>query len=85
LIPSIGAQAFGGGLGGGRNGSSGHFGEQEDYFVGIGWRIGPGGLFDSGRQQTAMARLNAAGNKGLHGHGPFQKGQKTAAGERFDA
>ncbi len=60
LIPSIGAQAFGGGLGGGRNGDTGSFGPQEDYAIGIGWRIGPGGLFDFSRQRAAKARLSSA-------------------------
>jgi len=60
LIPSVGAQALGGGLGGGRNGDTGNFGPQEDYFLGIGWRIGPGGLFDFPRQRAAKARLNSA-------------------------
>jgi outer membrane protein TolC len=60
LIPSIGAQAFGGGLGGGRNGDTGNFGDQQDYFVGLGWRIGPGGIFDFPRQRSAKARLNSA-------------------------
>src|SRR2546426_2686406 len=60
LIPSLGAQAFAGGLGGGKNGSTGNFGESEDYFVGLGWRIGPGGLFDSGRIHASQARLEAA-------------------------
>src|SRR6059036_962777 len=60
LIPSVGAQAFVGGLGGGKNDSTGNFGESEDYFVGLGWRIGPGGLFDSGRIHASKARLEAA-------------------------
>jgi outer membrane protein TolC len=60
LIPSVGAEAFAGGLGGGRNGDTGNFGPQEDYFLGIGWRIGPGGLFDFGRQRAAKARLGSA-------------------------
>src|SRR5262245_43340102 len=60
LIPSAGAQAAVGGLGGGKNNDWGNFGEQEDYFVGIGWRIGPGGLFDFPRQRVANARLNSA-------------------------
>jgi len=60
LIPSVGAQAFGGGLGGGKNDSTGNFGGSEDYFVGIGWRIGPGGLFDSGRIHASRARLETA-------------------------
>ena len=60
LIPSVAAQAFGGGLGGGKNDSTGNFGGSEDYFVGIGWRIGPGGLFDSGRIHASRARLETA-------------------------
>ncbi len=60
LIPSVGAQTFGGGLGGGKNGSTGNFGQSEDYFVGLGWRIGPGGLFDFGRVQASKARLETA-------------------------
>src|SRR5205814_7633452 len=60
LIPSLGAQAFVGGLGGGKNNNTGNFGESEDYFVGLGWRIGPGGLFDSGRIHASKSRLEAA-------------------------
>lgn len=60
LIPSIGASAFGAGLGGGRDGDTGNFGDQQDYFVGFGWRIGPGGIFDLPRQRAAKARLNSA-------------------------
>jgi len=60
LIPSLGAQGFVGGLGGGKNGSTGNFGETEDYLVGLGWRIGPGGLFDVGRVRASKARLEAA-------------------------
>lgn len=57
LIPSLEAQAFAGGLGGGKNDSTGNFGDSEDYFVGLSWRIGPGGLFDSGRIHASEARL----------------------------
>jgi len=60
LIPSLTAQAFVGGLGGGQNHSTGNFGESEDYFVGLTWRIGPGGLFDSGRVHGSKARLETA-------------------------
>ncbi len=60
LIPSLGAQAFVGGLGGGKNDSTGNFGQSEDYFVGLGWRIGPGGLFDFGRVNATKARLETA-------------------------
>lgn len=46
--------------GGGRNGSTGNFGDQQDYGVGISWRIGPGGLFDFGRKRATEARLKTA-------------------------
>jgi outer membrane protein TolC len=60
LIPSIGAQAFWGGLGGGRQGIADTFGPQQDYFVGASWRIGPGGLFDFTRVRATDARLKQA-------------------------
>jgi outer membrane protein TolC len=60
LIPSVGAQAFLGGLGGGRRGVSDTFGGQEDYLVGLSWRIGPGGLFDSTRIRAADSRVRIA-------------------------
>ena len=60
LIPSLGAQAFVGGLGGGKNDSTGNFGESEDYLVGMSWRIGPGGLFDFGRVNATKARFETA-------------------------
>ena len=63
LIPSVGAQAFGGGLGGGPDGGADALGAEGDYLVGINWRIGPGGLFDSGRVNASKARL-AAGQLG---------------------
>ena len=59
LIPSIGAQVFGGGLGGGPDGGPSNFGAEGDYLVGLSWRIGPGGLFDSGRVRANKARLAA--------------------------
>jgi outer membrane protein TolC len=60
LIPSIGAQVFGGGLGGGPDSGPGKFGAEGDYTVGLTWRIGPGGLFDSGRINASKARLASA-------------------------
>ena len=60
LIPTLGAQAFWGGLGGGRDRISDTFGGQEDYVVGASWRLGPGGLFDFGRVRSAEARLKIA-------------------------
>jgi outer membrane protein TolC len=59
LIPSLGAQVYGGGLGGGPDGGPSKFGGEADYTVGASWRIGPGGLFDSGRVHTSAARLAA--------------------------
>ena len=55
-------------LGGGQNGDTGNFGPQEDYFVGIGWRVSPGGLFDIPRQRVAKARLSSTriGAEKLH-------------------
>src|SRR5437762_614302 len=60
MVPSLGAQAFVGGLGGGRNNDTGNFGDQEEYAIGLSWRIGPGGLFDSSRKQAAESRLQGA-------------------------
>jgi outer membrane protein TolC len=60
LIPSLGASLFAGGLGGGRQGQPDTFGQSEDYAVALGWRIGPGGLFDRGRISAAEARLKIA-------------------------
>ncbi len=59
-VPTVGAQMFLGGLGGGRNGSTGNFGDSEDFLLGFSWRIGPGGLFDGARQRGNTARLNLA-------------------------
>ncbi len=60
LIPSVGAQVFGGGLGGGPDSGPSNLGAEGDYAVGVSWRIGPGGLFDSGRVNASKARLAAA-------------------------
>ena len=57
LIPSIGAQAFGGRLGGGPDSGRGRVGPVRDYTVGVTWRIGPGGLFDFGRINANNAQL----------------------------
>jgi outer membrane protein TolC len=60
LIPSVGASAFVGGLGGGTGGQTGNFGESEDYLATLSWRIGPGGLFDMGRIHASDARMKTA-------------------------
>jgi outer membrane protein TolC len=59
LIPSVGAQVFAGGLGGDHQSGTDNFGHSEDYLIGLSWRIGPGGLFDSGRVKADKARLAA--------------------------
>ncbi len=59
-IPTVGASAFWGGLGGGRSGGADTFGPQEDYAIGVSWRIGPGGLFDFTRSHASESRLKAA-------------------------
>jgi outer membrane protein TolC len=60
LLPSVGAQAFFGGLGGGRRGVPDSFGAQEDYLFGLNWRLGPGGLFDFTRTRSAESGLRLA-------------------------
>jgi outer membrane protein TolC len=60
LVPSVGAQAFVGGLGGGNQTSYRGLSESEDYQVTATWRIGPGGIFDRTRIRGAEARLNIA-------------------------
>jgi len=59
LIPSVGGQAFIGGLGGGKDSQTGNFGESEEYIALLNWRIGPGGLFDFGEIHAQQARLRA--------------------------
>jgi outer membrane protein TolC len=54
LIPDLFLRANTGGLGGGKNGSTGNFDDSSDIIVGIGWRFGPGGIFDNARTATAQ-------------------------------
>ena len=58
MIPTLGAQASLGGLGGGPGSTSiGHdFDLSADYTLGVSWRVGPGGLFDKTRQRETSAR-----------------------------
>ena len=58
LVPTLGAQASFGGLGGGPAGSgvTRDWDYSGDYAIGLSWRIGQGGLFDSSRQREASAR-----------------------------
>ncbi len=60
LLPSLQAGYIGGGLGGGYAGDWGNFGDQQQFFAGLGWKIGPGGLFDRQRRRIAGAQLQSA-------------------------
>jgi outer membrane protein TolC len=60
LVPSVQANYMGGGLGGGFDRDWGNFGGQQDFFVGLGWKIGPGGLFDRQRKRVAEAEKQGA-------------------------
>jgi len=60
LIPTLSAQVFGGGLGGGPDSAPDHFGAEGDYLVGLTWRIGPGGLLDPAKTHAADTRLAVA-------------------------
>jgi outer membrane protein TolC len=61
MIPSVQAGYGFGGLGGGYNGDMGNFDETQNAFIGFGWKIGPGGLFDRQRKVIAGAQEEAAG------------------------
>ena len=54
LIPDLSLRANSGGLGGGQGGRTGDFDGSSDFMIGVGWRIGPGGLFDTARTATAQ-------------------------------
>ena len=58
LIPTLGAQASVGALGGGPGSSSlsRDFDMSSDMSLGVSWRIGPGGLFDRNRQRETASR-----------------------------
>ncbi|MEW6302768.1 MAG: TolC family protein, partial [Verrucomicrobiota bacterium] len=60
LVPQAGASVFLGGLGGGFNDDFGNFADTQDYQLFLGWRIGPGGLFDRSRIRASDARLEIA-------------------------
>jgi len=60
ILPSLGGQGFFGKLGGGIEGQPSRFGHQEDYTASVGWRVGPGGLFDVGRISAAQSRAKGA-------------------------
>jgi outer membrane protein TolC len=59
MIPNVQAGYGFGGLGGGFNADFGNFDETQAVFIGLGWKIGPGGLFDKQRQIIAGAQEEA--------------------------
>jgi outer membrane protein TolC len=56
LIPDLSLRATTGGLGGGKNGQTGGFDDSSEVIIGLGWRFGAGGIFDTSRTATAQAR-----------------------------
>ncbi len=60
VIPNLRTGYTFGGLAGGITGNPGNIGDTNDYFVGVGWKIGPGGLFDKQSQNLAETRKQAA-------------------------
>lgn len=64
IVPTIGAETSWGGLGGG-DGNSGpaNFNNASDYYVGLSWKIGPGGLFDPAAIQSGNARFRKSGHE----------------------
>ncbi|MFM7606731.1 MAG: TolC family protein, partial [Prosthecobacter sp.] len=59
MIPNVQAGYGFGGLGGGFNGDFGNFDETQTMHISLGWKIGPGGLFDKQRQAIAGAQEKA--------------------------
>ncbi len=60
LVPSVVGQVVAGDLSGGRDGGPTSSGSSRDYLAAVGWRIGPGGLFDLGRIRAARAGVGEA-------------------------
>ncbi len=59
-IPTLSAQAFAGGLGGGKNESTGNFSDTADFAATVSWRVGPGGILDSSRVDLSKSKLKTA-------------------------
>ena len=60
VLPTVSGQAFTGQFGGDSDKFPSRSGGSQDYGVLLGWRIGPGGLFDVPRIDAAAARLRTA-------------------------
>ncbi|WP_395716032.1 TolC family protein [Prosthecobacter sp.] len=59
MIPNVQAGYSFGGLGGGFNRDVSNFDDTQNMYIGLGWKIGPGGLFDKQRQIIAGAQEEA--------------------------
>jgi outer membrane protein TolC len=59
MIPNVQAGYSFGGLGGGFNGDVSNFDDTQNMYIGLGWKIGPGGFFDKQRQIIAGAQEEA--------------------------
>lgn len=61
IVPTVRADYFFGGLGGGRgDATTNNFGDSQNFGVGLSWRVGPGGLGDFPRIEANTARLHLA-------------------------
>ena len=60
LVPTVQAGYSMGGLGGGFADDWGNFSDSQDFYLGLSWRLGSGGLFDRQRRVGAAARAEAA-------------------------
>lgn len=64
IVPTVGAESSWGGLGGGvGNSGPANFNNASEYFIGLSWQIGPGGLFDPAAIQSGNARYRKAGHE----------------------
>ncbi len=59
IIPNVQAGYGAGGLGGGFGNNTGNFDDTQDFYIGLGWKIGPSGLFDKQRKVITNAREEA--------------------------
>jgi len=64
LYPSLGAQAFAGGLGGSTGSARRDYASTTDTTITLSWKIGAGGLFDGSRQEATEARERQARLRG---------------------
>jgi outer membrane protein TolC len=59
-LPTLGAQVGVGLLAGGQNNQFGNGDDFQDYWAGLSWRIGPGGIGDRARRRTTSSQVKIA-------------------------